>query len=180
MVKFSPLGTHFAVLFPKKIEIYSLTLKLLHTLTGPSRFNALLFARLPSEDGEVETEDKEVLCVGTEKGVVEVYEVELAEEPMVQDEDAEEDEDHEAGSSSKQSSAKVERIATLVGHTNRYVHRPTSIVQRPSSNVHRPTSIVQRPSSNVRLPMSSPDDHGDSYTDASTFAGSNRFHLCPM
>lgn len=127
MVKFSPLGTHFAVLFPKKIEIYSLTLKLLHTLTGPSRFNTLLFARLPSDDAEVETEteDKEMLCVGTEKGVVEVYEVELGEEPSVEDEDAEEDneevEDNDAESSSKQNSAKVERIATLIGHTNRYV-----------------------------------------------------------
>jgi hypothetical protein len=127
MVKFSPLGTHFAVLFPKKIEIYSLTLKLLHTLTGPSRFNTLLFAHMPSDDAEVETEteDKEVLCVGTEKGVVEVYEVELGEEPSVEDEDAEEDneevEDNDAESSSKQSSAKVERIATLIGHTNRYV-----------------------------------------------------------
>lgn len=144
MVKFSPLGTHFAVLFPKKIEIYSLTLKLLHTLTGPSRFNTLLFARLPSDDGEVETEDKEVLCVGTEKGVVEVYEVELAEEPSVEDEDDEEDDDAEADdnaeSSSKQSSAKVERIATLVGHTNRWVHLSTFSVRCPAQTT-MPTYI---------------------------------------
>ncbi|KAK4686503.1 protein MAK11, partial [Tremellales sp. Uapishka_1] len=115
LVKFSPLGTHFAVLFPKKIQIYSLTLKLLHTLTTTSRFNTLLFALLPSGKGD---EEKEVLCVGTEKGIVEVYDVTLEErkEPKEGDEDEEdEEEDEDEGGSG----AQVEKVATLVGHSNR-------------------------------------------------------------
>jgi hypothetical protein len=57
----------------------------------------------------------EVLCVGTEKGVVEVYSVEIA----GSDEDSEDDEDDEENSESSPKGADVERVGTLVGHTNR-------------------------------------------------------------
>lgn len=117
LVKFSPLGTHFAVLYPKKIEVYSLTLKLLHTLSGGSRFNTLEFALLPVDEDEA---DQEVLCVGTEKGTIEVYTIELS--APVEDEEEEEDEDEqENGESSAKvgSGAEVEKIGVLTGHTNR-------------------------------------------------------------
>ncbi|WVW81513.1 hypothetical protein I302_103507 [Kwoniella bestiolae CBS 10118] len=116
MVKFSQSGTHFAVLFPRKIQIYSLTLKLLHTLETKSRFNTLLFATIPPVNGP-ETEE-ELLCVGTEKGVVEVYNIKVGiEEPQSESEDEQEDEAE--GSESKGKGATVERVGTLVGHTNR-------------------------------------------------------------
>ena len=114
MVKFSPLGTHFAVLYPKKVEIYSLTLKLLKTITGPARFNTLVFANIPVN----EEEDMEVICIGTEKGLIEVYSLEIAE---VEDEDEEEEEDDEetGEGSKKESGADVEQIGTFAGHSNR-------------------------------------------------------------
>ncbi|WVQ64545.1 uncharacterized protein L199_002712 [Kwoniella botswanensis] len=117
MVKFSQAGTHFAVLFPRKIQIYSLTLKLLHTLETKSRFNTLLFATIPPVNGPMTEE--ELLCVGTEKGIVEVYNIKVGtEEPQSDSED--EDEEGEAeGSETKGNGAKVERVGTLVGHTNR-------------------------------------------------------------
>ncbi|WWC57844.1 uncharacterized protein I303_100379 [Kwoniella dejecticola CBS 10117] len=120
MVKFSQSGTHFAVLFPRKIQIYSLTLKLLHTLETKSRFNTLTFATLPSTgDGE-----QEYLCVGTEKGVVEIYTIEVGQTEVSddsdEDEDEEEDEPTAAETSEKKGSgAEVKRVGTLVGHTNR-------------------------------------------------------------
>jgi len=114
MVKFSPLGTHFAVLYPKKVEIYSLTLKLLKTITGPARFNTLVFATIPVD----EDEDMEVICVGTEKGLIEVYTLEIAEEEEEEEDEEDEDED-EAEGSKKESGAQVERIGTFGGHTNR-------------------------------------------------------------
>lgn len=132
LVKFSPKGTHFAVLYPKKIEIYSLTLKLLHTLKSESRFNTLLFATIPSvgdneEEEEEEEEDVELLCVGTEKGVVEVYTLEIGtSEDESEDEEEDEDEDEMDGdgpkaqnSKSEGSGADVVRIGSLTGHTNR-------------------------------------------------------------
>lgn len=119
MVKFSPQGTHFAVLYPKKIEIYSLTLKLLHTLTGNARFNALLFSLLPGEEDE---EEKELLCVGTEKGAVDVYTVELAQAQDDEEKDSE-DEDEEDQDESGKSGAIVTKIGSFIGHTNRYVRR---------------------------------------------------------
>ncbi|WVQ80447.1 hypothetical protein IAT38_002552 [Cryptococcus sp. DSM 104549] len=133
LVKFSQQGTHFAVLFPKKIQIYSLTLKLLHTLTTTSRFNTLAFALLPpvntgsgsaESDSDAEGEETEVLCVGTEKGVVEVYRVTLGEDSDSEDDEEEdEDDDEEMEKEQKEkeggSGAELERIGTLVGHTNR-------------------------------------------------------------
>lgn len=118
-VKFSPLGTHFAVVFPKKIEIYSLQLNLLHTLETKSRFNSLLFAEVDLDGLPVE-----LLCVGTEKGVVEVYDVDVVD---VEDEDddeksANEDEGDDQEIEKIGQVAEVERIGTLVGHTNRSVH----------------------------------------------------------
>jgi protein MAK11 len=112
------------VLFPKKIEIYSLTLKKLHTLETKSRFNAVLFAVLPtggeSEDGEEEEEDREVLCVGTEKGVVEVYDVEIGQDDEVEDDQEEKDDEEDEGKvESKGSGADLTKIGELVGHTNR-------------------------------------------------------------
>lgn len=120
LVKFSPLGTHFAVLYQKKIEIYSLTLKLLQTLETNSRFNYLEFALLPGGD------DQEVLAVGTEKGLVEVYDVVIgaAPEPAEEDDEADkedsDDDEGKAGSEQK-GTADVTLIGTLIGHTNRYV-----------------------------------------------------------
>lgn len=119
-VKFSPLGTHFAVLFPKKIEIYSLALVLLNTLETKSRYNSLLFAEVDLDGLPVE-----VLCVGTEKGVVEIYDVDIvdidpedADEEKEKDE-ADEEEDEEEDEDKPTQMAEVERIGTLVGHTNR-------------------------------------------------------------
>ncbi|ORY31924.1 hypothetical protein BCR39DRAFT_479450 [Naematelia encephala] len=118
LVKFSPNGTHFAVLFPKKIQIYSLTLKLLHTLETKSRFNSIVFAILP-KNGDDDQEDVEVLCVGTEKGEVEVYQVDVGKVSEVEGDgqgDEEEKTEEEEGSG-----AHVERIGTFVGHSNRRV-----------------------------------------------------------
>lgn len=120
-VKFSPLGTHFAVLFPKKIEIYSLSLTLLHTLETKSRFNSLLFAEVDLDGLPVE-----LLCVGTEKGTVEVYDVDIVDVDVEEDEDeekeAESDDEDEAEDGAKiTQTAEVERIGTLTGHANRYV-----------------------------------------------------------
>ena len=100
------------MLYPKKIEIYSLTLRLLHTLETKSRFNTLLFVSLSMDEEEASGDEEEVLCVGTEKGVVEVYSVDLgdADEP-------EEDEDEADGEGS--GSVDVDLVATLGGHTNR-------------------------------------------------------------
>lgn len=115
-VKFSPLGTHFAVLFPKKIEIYSLSLVLLNTLETKSRYNSLLFAEVDLDGLPVE-----VLCVGTEKGVVEVYDVDIVDiEESDEEKEKDEDEDEEEEEKVTQV-AEVERIGTLVGHANRLV-----------------------------------------------------------
>jgi len=119
MVKFSPLGTHFAVLYPKKVEIYSLTLKLLKTITGTSRFNTLVFATIPVD----EEEDMEVICIGTEKGLIEVYSVEIPEAEEEEEEDEDEDEAEAGEGSKKESGAEVERIGTFAGHSNRSVIR---------------------------------------------------------
>jgi hypothetical protein len=131
-VKFSPLGTHFAVLFPKKIEIYSLSLGLLNTLETKSRYNSILFAEVDLDGLPVE-----VLCVGTEKGIVEVYDVDIVDIESDDEEEKEEgkkqkgeddaedddddDEDEEDDEDKPTQVAEVERIGTLVGHTNRYV-----------------------------------------------------------
>lgn len=120
MVKFSPLGTHFAVLYPKKVEIYSLTLKLLKTISGTARFNTILFATVPVG----EDEEMEALCIGTEKGQVEVYSIEIA-EPTEEDEESEDEEDDEGIKQREENGAEVERIGTFVGHTNRSVHART-------------------------------------------------------
>jgi protein MAK11 len=117
-VKFSPLGTHFAVLFPKKIEIYSLSLVLLNTLETKNRYNSLLFAEVDLDGLPVE-----VLCVGTEKGVVEVYDVDIVDVEIEEsDEEKEKDEDEDEEDEDKVTQvAEVERIGTLVGHANRLV-----------------------------------------------------------
>ncbi|WWC85548.1 uncharacterized protein L201_000412 [Kwoniella dendrophila CBS 6074] len=118
MVKFSQSGTHFAVLFPRKIQIYSLTLKLLHTLETKSRFNTLLFATLPAINED--EEEQELLCVGTEKGVVEVYTIEVGlNEPSDDSDEEDEEEGEDPGSESKGKGAEVIKIGTLIGHTNR-------------------------------------------------------------
>lgn len=120
-VKFSPLGTHFAVLFPKKIEIYSLSLTLLHTLETKQRFNSLIFAEVDLDGLPVE-----LLCVGTEKGTVEVYDVDIVDTEVDEDEGDEkeaesEEEDEAEGSAKATQTAEVERIGTLIGHANRCV-----------------------------------------------------------
>lgn len=115
-VKFSPLGTHFAVLFPKKIEIYSLSLVLLNTLETKSRYNSLLFAEVDLDGLPVE-----VLCVGTEKGVVEVYDVDIVDiEESDEEKEAKDDDDEDEDEEDKVTQvAEVERIGTLIGHANR-------------------------------------------------------------
>ncbi|OCF44245.1 protein MAK11 [Kwoniella heveanensis CBS 569] len=123
MVKFSQTGTHFAVLFPRKVQIYSLTLKLLHTLTTKSRFNTLAFASLlrsgegDENNEEEDEEEEELLCVGTEKGVVEVYNITVGTDEESEDEDEDEGEGGESVQNGK--GADVEKVATLIGHTNR-------------------------------------------------------------
>jgi len=113
-VKFSPLGTHFAVLFPKQIQIYTLNLKMVSTLTTTSRFNSLLFASIPrnTEDVVDENREIEVLCVGTEKGVIEVYRVGI----LPEQDPASEDED---GESSEIVGTEFIQLGHLVGHANR-------------------------------------------------------------
>ncbi|KAI9635994.1 WD40-repeat-containing domain protein [Dioszegia hungarica] len=113
IVRFSPLGTHFAVLFPKKVELYSLTLKLLHRIETKSRFNTLEFALIPGAEGE----EEEVLCVGTEKGVVEVRKVEIADEDEVKEED--EEKEPEEVETQPIGGATLDHVVSLVGHTNR-------------------------------------------------------------
>ena len=124
-VKFSPLGTHFAVLFPKKIEIYSLSLVLLNTLETKNRYNSLLFAEVDLDGLSVE-----VLCVGTEKGVVEVYDVDIVDIDIEDsDEEKEKDEDEDEDEEEKVTQvAEVERIGTLVGHANRLVDYNSKLV----------------------------------------------------
>jgi len=115
LVKFSSLGTHFAVLFPKKIEIYSLALKLLHTLTTTSRFNSLLFTYRPSSSSsESSMEETELLCVGTEKGVVEVYRIDVPSEEIAEEPTEDGVEGGQTGSG-----AEVALLGHLIGHTNR-------------------------------------------------------------
>ncbi|KAL7418950.1 transcription initiation at TATA-containing promoter protein [Cryptotrichosporon argae] len=110
-VRFSATGRWFAVLFRSRVEVYSLTLNLLYTLGTKSKYNAVLFAQMPAEDGE----GRELLCVGTEKGLVEVYDFSY-EESEEDEQDNEDDADDAEGSAPK---ATVDRVATLVGHTNR-------------------------------------------------------------
>ena len=71
-------------MFPKKIEIYSLSLELLHTLETKSRFNSLLFAEVDLDGLPVE-----LLCVGTEKGTVEVYDVDIVDIEAANEEEEE-------------------------------------------------------------------------------------------
>lgn len=89
----------------------------MHTLETKGRFNHLLFAELPStaDEDDEDDEEAELLCIGTEKGAVEVYTVEIGES----DEDAEEDEEEKEDDEESGPKAEVDRIATLVGHTNR-------------------------------------------------------------
>jgi len=105
-------------LFPKKIEIYSLSLVLLNTLETKNRYNSLLFAEVDLDGLPVE-----VLCVGTEKGVVEVYDVDIVDVDIEDsDEEKEKDEDEDEDEEEKVTQvAEVERIGTLVGHANRLV-----------------------------------------------------------
>ncbi|RXK37655.1 hypothetical protein M231_05067 [Tremella mesenterica] len=97
LVSWSPTGMFFAVLFTHKIEIYSLSIKLLHTLESKIRFNTMTIASLPSTDPD--GQPTLVLCVGTEKGVVEVHRLE---EPIEEGDPW-----------------NVIKISTLGGHTNR-------------------------------------------------------------
>lgn len=60
-----------------------------------------------------------MLCIGTEKGVVEIYRITLGEGEESEDE---EDDDEEIEKETKGKGAELERIATLVGHTNRYAY----------------------------------------------------------
>ncbi|WVQ76400.1 hypothetical protein IAR50_006066 [Cryptococcus sp. DSM 104548] len=143
LVKFSDAGTHFAVLFPRKIQIYSLTLKLLKTITTKSRFNTLLFATLPAP--ALEEDDTELLCVGTEKGVVEVYRVEIGGDEESDEEDEEEEGDEKKDEGGK--GAELDRVATLVGHTNRVKDISSLLFTVPTPSGPRPTVLLTSVSS---------------------------------
>ena len=106
---------------------------LLETLETKRRFHDLKFASLP---GATEDEpEREVLLVSTEEGKIDCYTLEilvmdeedvkaekerLAAESKKDDVDEQEDEDEEDEEASK-TVAIVEKIATFVGHTNRWV-----------------------------------------------------------
>lgn len=60
-----------------------------------------------------------MLCVGTEKGVVEIYRITLGGEEESENEG---DDDEDIEKETKGKGAELERIATLVGHTNRYAY----------------------------------------------------------
>jgi Ran GTPase-activating protein (RanGAP) involved in mRNA processing and transport len=86
-------------------------------LETKSRYNSLLFAEVDLDGLPVE-----VLCVGTEKGVVEVYDVDIVdveESDEGKEKEDEEDEEEEEEEEKATQVAEVERIGTLVGHTNR-------------------------------------------------------------
>ena len=103
MVRFAASGNHFAVLYPRKIEIYSLGMELLHRSEGPVRYNAIDFSVVPEEPTEdAKPTETEILCVGTEKGNVEVYRLV-----------------REGSEESGETSVRLEHLANLVGHTNR-------------------------------------------------------------
>ena len=84
----------------------------------------MVFSLLPpdqimtDDDEDSEIEETEVLCVGTEKGVIEVYAVEMDEVEDGEEIDNDDDEDapKEGGSG-----ASMDLIATLEGHFNRFV-----------------------------------------------------------
>lgn len=57
-----------------------------------------------------------MLCVGTEKGMVEVYTVEIGDDSDAEEDDGEKDDEDGEAVGPK---AEVDRIATLTGHTNR-------------------------------------------------------------
>jgi hypothetical protein len=111
-----------------------LTLKLLKTLETKSRFNTLEFALIPPVDGEDDEGEgggkgEEVLAVGTEKGLVEVYSVSVGggdEDDEDDEEDEDEEDEEENGTEGKggKDLADVEMIGTLAGHTNRSVQSP--------------------------------------------------------
>ena len=125
-------------------------------LETKSRFNSLLFAEVDLDGLPVE-----LLCVGTEKGTVEVYDVDIVELEDEEDEEKEkedkeekeaasDEEDGEAEASAKPTqTAEVERIGTLIGHANRYVqvtilkkHVPLSLRylgSSPSRHCHTPS-----------------------------------------
>lgn len=122
MVRFSPEGTHLAVLYPKKVEVYTLSLKLLHTFETKSRFTGMEFATLPhpADEENDEAEDEQVLCLGTEKGTVEVWDLSVmpVDEAMSAGPADEEDgEDRQDGQG--EVDVIVSRRSTLVGHKNR-------------------------------------------------------------
>lgn len=72
------------------------------------------------EDADEEDPATELLCIGTEKGVVEVYTVEIGQVEPEEDDDEEMDEDEEDGEKEpKGPKAEIDLVAKLVGHTNR-------------------------------------------------------------
>lgn len=78
-----------------------------------------MFAEIPPREPEGERE--EVLCVGTEKGVVEIYSVEVAgddEDDEDDDDDDDEEDDDEDGDASGPT-AIVSLCGKCTGHTNR-------------------------------------------------------------
>lgn len=115
------------------------TLKLLHTLETKSRFNALLFTEIPPKDGEGDAE--EVLCIGTEKGVVEIYSIEVAGDD--EDEDDEEDDEEDDDDDMSGPTAIVSLCGKCIGHTNRI----KSISALPFPAPEGPTTLLTTVSS---------------------------------
>ncbi|ORX33564.1 WD40-repeat-containing domain protein [Kockovaella imperatae] len=154
LVRFSPRGTHFAVLYPRKIELYSLTMKLLHTLETKSRFNTLLFASLPRaayfEDPD--EEEMEMLFVGNEKGSTEGYWVDLGDvEDDSEEEDEDGDQDQEEGGSGS-INVDLRHIVTLTGHSNRIKAISSLRFMVPNQHdVPRPTVLLTSVSSDGKI-----------------------------
>jgi len=195
-VKFSPLGTHFAVLFPKKIQIYSLNLRLLDTVTTTSRFHSCLFASPPSSKASQfdDLGEADLLLMGTEKGIVEVYRVSIGHGGLAE-EDSEEKEDADGVDDS---GAKVEKLGVLVGHKNRSVALPivTDFVLmeyiHSESNQYRPCpsfyplalpeNHTRQSSSHQSLPTVSSTSttlHHSSVSTSRTQAKTERLHRSP-
>lgn len=113
-------------------------MKLLHTLETKSRFNTLLFTEIPPKDDV--SDGEEVLCIGTEKGIVEIYSVEVAGDDEEDDEDEEDDDEDEDMSGP---TVIVSLCGKCVGHTNRI----KSISALPFPAPEGPTTLLTTVSS---------------------------------
>lgn len=118
MIRFSPSGTHLAVLCGSRIELYTVDMRPMAAFENPKRFHDFHFLTLPGSE-ETGTKDRELLFASTEEGQVRVWEkVEGAEkkekEKVVSESDDESDDEEEDEEDWRE-------IARFGGHTNRSV-----------------------------------------------------------